>query len=166
MRYKYILTVFLASLPVVICARALQLIQLTDHTTGYMSRNKPAIVVTGFIAVIILTVSCCCATVRRAPLRTPKVRKPLGIGAFLMVISIAFDLAAVLSLGYLGVWQKLLLVLLAVCTMIFFMLYAWKAVKRYRLEKLLYAVPTIYFAARLVFTFISIATQALIAINV
>lgn len=165
MRYKHILTVFFAALPVVIFARALQLIKLTDHTTGLFTKDKSALVVTAAIGFIVLVVACCCVTIKRAPLRTPKVRKPLGVAALIMMVGVGLDVYAVFGSSYAAAWQKYAVLLVGIATMAFFLFYAAKAVKKYHLEKLLYMIPAIYFALRLMVTFVSIAPLALISEN-
>lgn len=165
MRYKHILTVFFASLPVLVFVRALQLIKLTDHTTGLFTKDKPALVATAAIGFVVLVVTGCCLSVRRAPLKCPKVRKPLGIASLLMSIAIWLDVFAVFKSSYIASWQKYIVVVVGLLTIAFFALYALKAVKKYRLERLIFIVPTIYFAVRLIVSFISIAPIALISEN-
>lgn len=165
MRYKHILTVFFVSLPLVIFTRALQLIKLTDHTTGLFTENKTALVITAFIGLIVLTVLCCCATVKRAPLKTPTVKKPLGLAALFMALSVTLDVVAATQNSYTVPWQKLLLVIFGIFTVVFFLAYAAKSVKKYRLEKILYVIPTVYYSIRIIVSFITIAPLALISEN-
>ena len=165
MRYKHILTVIFASLPILMIIRALQLIKHTDHTTGFYTKDKQALVVTVAIAIVAFLVVCCCATVKRAPLKTPKVRKPLAIGAVLMAVAVALDVVATFGFSFMSNLHKFIIGILGLLTVAFFVAYAIKGVKKYRLEKLLYAIPAIYFAAKLVLVFISIATLALISAN-
>lgn len=165
MRYKHILTVFFASLPILMAARTIQLVQLTDHTTGLFTRNKPALIITAVIGLIVIVVGCCCLTIKRAPLRTPRVKKPLGIAALLMAAGIGLDVFAVFGSSYAAAWQKFALLIVGVVSAVFFVLYAAKSVKKYSLEKLFYIIPTVYFALRLIVTFVSVAPLALISEN-
>ena len=165
MRYKHILAVFFASLPVLMAARAMQLVQLTDHTTGLFTKNKPALIITAFIGLVVLVVSCCCLSIKRAPLRTPRVKKPLGIAALIMAIGIGLDVFAVFQSSLAAPWQKFSLLIVGIVSAAFFVFYAAKAVKKYPLEKLFYIIPTVYFALRLIVTFVSVAPLSLISEN-
>lgn len=165
MRYKHILTVLFASLPVLIFARALQLIKLTDHTTGLFTQDKSALIITAAICGVVFAVICCCLTIKRAPLKTPRVKKPLGFAAFAMAAAIAFDVIAVFGGSYAVAWQKFACAIVGAASAVFYVMYGIKGFKKYHLEKLFYIVPTVYFALRLVVTFVSIAPLALISDN-
>lgn len=165
MRYKHILTVFFCSIPAVVFARALQLVKLTDHTTGLITRNKPAMMITAFIGLVTLVVLGCAITIKRAPLKTPRVKKPLGIAAALAAVGIAADAISVLRLSTVVNWQRFAVLIVGAATAIFYVLYAAKAVKKYPLEKLFYIIPTVYWGLRLIVTFINIAPMTLISEN-
>lgn len=168
MKYGKILLFWALALPISITMRLVQLFGTVEGNTGFFKQE-----LAGFgnaITVIIL----CFAAVgvffgfisHRAPESAPE-RSPI-IAAISICFAAAtfYELATIKTAAFAGVWQVPFLKVLSVLAIVFFVVYALSLVSDIKIPRGLFAIPVLYFIAKIMCDFTSIASLALISDNV
>lgn len=167
MKYKKIAFLFLIALAAGVMIRTLQVFYTIDGATGFFKQSyadmgfKMSVVVLGLT--LIMTIIG--ATVHRCPARMPKVNPVLGVASIALGAGVAYELATVAVSARIPLWQIILLDITGIATVLFFIAYGAKFIHNYALPRKLYIIPVSYWMIKLVFTFTTISSLALIIDN-
>lgn len=168
MRYKHIMLSLGISLPVCVLLRTYQLLFMIEGKTGFVGRNytflSVAVMIVIFAAIALNSIFG--ATVHRSPKKMPKVNFALGISAMLLGGAVIYDSIDSMAQTPTASWQTFVLVVMGCVCAIWFMAYGAKAIYNYKLPRLTYIIPVIYWAAKFIVVFTSISPLTLITDNV
>ncbi len=164
MKYKYILTVFFASLVASIGLRTYEIVALTDSATGFVESGMKtaATLITCIIAALAVAVALCALTVKRNPVKLPKTSVGLGLSSFLLSFGILFDIANVYFSSNVPDWQAALVNISGLVSVVFFVCYGVTAFVGFRLPRALFVAPVIYWLFKLVCVFTAISSISLL----
>lgn len=164
MKYKYILTVFFASLAVALGLRTYEIAALTDLATGFIESEMKTIsvIITCIIAALALAVAVCAFTVKRNPVKIPKTSLGLGLASFLLSFGILFDIANVYFSNNVPEWQAALVNISGLVSVVFFVCYGVTAFVSLHLPRALFIAPVIYWLFKLVCVFTAISSISLL----
>lgn len=168
MKYKKIILFFCIALPVSVLMRMLELYFTVDTKTGFF---KPEYKSMGYYLLIMIIAFCAvtallCFTSHRNPEHPPKKNPVLGAASFLMAAGIGLELFAESFAGTVLKWQTSLLMVAGLASVLYFIVYGAGMFAKIKIPPVCAAVPAIYFIARIICTFTSISSLALITDNV
>ena len=166
MKTKYFFLGFYSLLIFAIISRMVQIIDYTNKRTGFFIKSSST-----FFSLIILFLllffSSLSFTVKRCPLKFPKVRSVtsftsllVGLSLLLRVFSIyqktGFDLTSP---------QYLIEGLFTIAACLFFFAYTAKRFFHFHIKRIFYVVPLVYWLFMLILSYLRISRMALIAEN-
>lgn len=159
MKYKYVMWSFLVLFPAALAIRTYQLFALTDPVTAffYTGVEKLGTACSLLIAAAIFGFVAISSLVKRKPRRTPRVNLGLGASSAFAAIFILMDTMDVINEGKLGAWQWNLLCIFGGATGVFLLFYAAKGFYNYKINRLFYVLPAIYYAQKIVCQFMIVA---------
>lgn len=168
MKFKHTMWFFAVSLGACTFIRILQLLFTLDPATGFVKSEYRAvgIAMMAIIVIAALTSVVIGISVRRCPVKMPKVKPLLGIGSILLGVSILVEV-----LWPVGLRESNVYIVVALETMGFFagalfIAYGVKAFVKYKLPAPLFMIPVAYWAVKLIHMFMSMATISLITDNI
>lgn len=167
MKYRKLLFLSCVAIAVSVAVRTLQVLYTIDGATGFF---KSAYAEKGFnMSVIVLGITLVMtiigATIHRCPQRMPKVTPALGIASIMIGAGIAYDITTVAISARIPFWQVILLDLTGYASVGFFLAYGAKFIHNYRLPRPLYVIPVCFWVVKLVFSFTTVSSLALIVDN-
>ncbi len=168
MRCKYIFFSFYAVMFFSTFQRTIDVIKYTDSDTGTLLTNKHLLLFIFNIA-LIGCASLFSLSIRRCPLRMPKVKAPLAFVSLLFVAVVLIDIISIFknsiqnetSVSTLDIVRTIMD--LAVITL--FVMYALKSFVSYKIPGLAYIIPLVYWMYILIVSYIRISKMPLIAEN-
>ena len=168
MKYGKIMLFSGIALAVSLVMRLLQIIFTVDTSTGFFKTEYTA---AGYYLMVMTAVICAatafiCFTSHRSPARPPRTNAFMSAASFLMVPAIFIELYAESFSGTVMVWQNTLLVLTGIAAAVYFTVFGFTAFADIRMPQLLAVLPAIYFIMRIICSFTSISSLALITDNI
>lgn len=168
MKYKQIILFFVIALPISISLRLVQLFQTIEPVTGFFKHEYEG--VGSFITIIILAIAAVLALFAffsvRVPLKIPKVALGMGLASGLLASAISIELFFGYSTFGTVVWQKLLLYVFGIASVIWFSVYALKDFIGIPIPRITALIPCVYFILKIICNFAGISSLALISDNV
>ena len=166
MKTKYFFLGFYSVLILAIISRMVQIIDYTGKQTGFFIKNSST-----FFSLIILFLllffSSLAFTVKRCPLKFPKVRTVTSFTSLLVGFSLLLRLFSIyqkVGLSFTSP-QYLLEALFTAIACLFFFVYSAKRLFRFHIKRILYVIPLVYWLFMLILSYIRISRMALIAEN-
>ncbi len=168
MRFKHIMWFFAVTLCSATFIRTLQLLFTIDAETGFIKSEyrTVGIVMTVIICVAAFASVAVGASVRRCPIKMPKVKPLLGVGAILLGVSVLAEVFAPATVSSSNLYVVIALEAFGFFAGAFFIAYGLKAFVDYKLPTPLFMIPVIYWAIKLIYMFMSMATLSLITDNI
>lgn len=167
MKFKQI--ILFSSLGILGCTilRTFQIFFAINPETGFFRGRYRDI---GFnTTVVIFAVVICTAIlgalVKRAPSKMPRVNIFMGLASLAIAAGTAYELITETFVSRIPVWQITLSRVFGLLTVLFFLAYGAKAVYNYRLPRILYITPLLYWIVKLICTFTTISSLSLISDN-
>lgn len=167
MKYKHLVTFFLIALPICVIIRTLQVLCTVDGVTGFFKHEYRTIgiLMSGLLLVIIGTCAVMCSLIKRCPPKMPKVKPLLGVPSVALGVAVLYEIftnSYNSRIPFIGV---VLVDIFGVATAVLFIAYGLKMFKDFHIKRKLYAIPVVFFMARLVCVFITVSSIALIVDN-
>ena len=164
MRIKNLRLFFVISLALAVVIRAFQAYFTTDPVSGFLKPEfkNIGLLLCGFVVAITVSVAIFSFSIRRCPLKLPRINIFMGLLSLLLAAAIAWN--AVLTVPYANtpLWQISLLKLTGFLAALFFVAFAVKGVKDYTIPPLCFILPVPYWLVRLILIFTSTSSLALI----
>lgn len=159
---------FSISLLACLVIRTLQLLFTVDGATGFIKAEyRPigiAMMLILFLAVIVSVIIG--ISVRRCPLKMPKVSPLLGISSMLMGAAILYEVFSISVLRNSNIYQIIALEAFGCFAGIFFIAYGLKAFVKFKMSPVFFVIPVLYWAIKLIYVFTNISSLALITDNI
>lgn len=167
MKYKKISLVFCISLSLCVLIRTFQQFFQIDRQTGFfLSRcTSSGYIGLGIAAALILTVSATAFSVRRNPVRMPRVNALLCAVSFGCAVTGVFAFSDIKFSANMSFWKSVTAVALLALYVLFMAAYAFKGIKNYRLKRIFYIIPVVYWTVRLIAVFSNVSSAAVIGDN-
>lgn len=168
MKYKKILLFFSITLPLSVLLRTLELFFTVETDTGFFKNEYKSVGIYLLVLIIAVAASLAviCFTGHRNPEHPPKTNPFMSAAAILVAFSIGAELYNESFSGTVMIWQLTLLMLTGIAAAIYFVLYALTGFVNLRLPTLASVVPVLYLIMRIICSFTSISSLALISDNV
>lgn len=168
MKYKKIVLFFCIAFPISILLRTLQVIFTIDAETGFFKAEYNGV---GGGLLIVLAAICAviwviCLASHRNPDRPPKKNPGICISATLLAIALGVELLSESFSGTVMAWQIILLVIFGLAAITSLLLYAAGGFLKFDVPNICTIVPAVYFVMRIICTFASISSLALISDNI
>ena len=168
MKYGKIMLFSGIALAVSLVMRLLQIVFTVDTATGFFKTEYTA---AGYYLMVMIAVICAaaafiCFTSHRSPARPPHTNSFMSAASFLMVPAIFIELYAESFSGTVMVWQNTLLVLTGIAAAVYFIVFGFTAFADIKMPQLLAVLPAVYFIMRIICSFTSISSLALITDNI
>lgn len=168
MHYKNIKMSFWFALFIITFLRMMQFFNCLDPITGFI---KPDYKFLGFgilvsILVITVVVMCLSFTIKRCPVKVPRLTKVSGAISLILALCILYSLT---RLGYsasVPYWQPLILKITGALAAVFFGALFVKSLKDFPIPAICFVAPALYFLAKLIYVFTATSVIALISDNV
>lgn len=166
MKTKYFFIEFYFVTILSVIARMTQLSNYTGKRTGFFMNSSPIFFSLVFLFVILFS-SSIAFTVKRCPLKFPKVNSATSLASLLVGISMLFRVFSIYSKVGLSFSNPLYLVeaLFTLLACVFFLAYSSKLFFHFHIKRVLYTVPLIYWLVMLILSYIRISRMALIMEN-
>lgn len=170
MRFKNIRISFYIALLSVIFVRFLQFFHSIDSVTGFI---KPGYKLIGYgllalTFLITVTIMCIGFSIKRCPVKMPRINLVAGCSALVLAFAILYDIALVGTSASIPTWQTLLLKITGALTAVFFgalFVKSTKKIKNFSVPTICFVVPVIYYLVRLIYIFTASSVIALISDN-
>ena len=168
MRFKNIRTYFFITLGLTFVVRFFQCFNTVDYVTGFFKPDYKSIgiilVAVNFLAAFsMVAVS---FTIRRCPLKLPSINRVGGSFALANALAILLDIGKLPQTFNVPSWQIVLLKVTGALAAVFFGALFVKSIKNYKLPSVCYVAPVLYYLVRLIYSFVSTSTLALISDNI
>ncbi len=167
MKFKKIVLLFSAALPVCIVMRLLQLIHIVEIKTGFFKQEfeNEGLYMMTIIFAFAIAVAIFSFTAHRAPDAPPKPNIFMSIASVLISLSILFELFTEKFPTVVKGWQIALLNVTGITAAVFFFAFSMKLFFSFKLPKICFIIPTAYFVLRVICDFTAISSLALISDN-
>ncbi len=162
MKFKYIITVFLATFTASLLLRTGQILTLVDER-GFIIKNGAS---KNFICILIL-IALFAATaisalyVRRCPLKAPKMNAALCVTSAILGVWMIYDSITLNSPISVPAWQSSMLSVFGLLSGAVFIAYAATVIEKFKLKGIAFIIPIVYWMLRLVWIFTALNTLAL-----
>lgn len=168
MKYKKILLFFGVTLPLSVLLRTLEIFFTVETDTGFFKNEYKTVGIYLLVLIIAVAASLAviCFTGHRNPEHPPKTNSFMSAAAILVAFSIGAELYNESYSGTVMVWQLGLLMLTGVAAAVYFILYGVSGFVSFKLPALTSVIPVIYLVMRIICSFTSISSLALISDNV
>ncbi|MGN0494298.1 MAG: hypothetical protein ACI4F7_11670 [Acutalibacteraceae bacterium] len=168
MKYNKILLFFGITLPLCVLLRTLELFFTVETETGFFKNEFKSIGVYLLILIIAIAASLAiiCFTGHRNPEHPPKTNPFMSAAAILTAFSIGAELYNESFSGTVMKWQLTLLMVTGLAAAVYFFLYGLTGFIDLRLPALASVIPALYLVMRIICSFTSISSLALISDNV
>ncbi len=168
MKYSKIILFFGITLPASILMRFLQILFTVDATTGFFKNEYNKM---GFYLLVVILAACACLAVicftgHRNPEHPPKMNPVLSISSCLLAVVTFIELFSGSFPRMVMKWQLVLLVITGIAASVYFAVYGLSSLIKYKLPPLSAVIPAIYFIVKIICTFTSISSLALISDNI
>lgn len=168
MKFRHIMTFFLITLPFCVALRSLQLIFTVENNTGFIKQQysgiSAGIMVVIFAAIAVLSVTA--MAVNRPPYDKHNMRPGLALFSIAVSVVFIYELTQIVGSMNVNLWQNFLLIVLCFLSALFFMAYGITNVYYFKIPPILYLIPVFYSLIKLIVSFVSVASIALISDNV
>ncbi|GEM_PF-4955206 len=167
MKTKYFFIEFYFVTILSVIARMTQLSNYTNIRTGFFSLNSKPVFFSLVFLFIVLFSSSLAFTVKRCPLKFPKVNSATFIASLLVGLSMLFRVFSIYSKIGLSFSSPSYLVetLFTLLACVFFLAYSAKLFFNFHIKRVLYTVPLIYWLVMLILSYIRISRMSLIMEN-
>ena len=168
MKYKKILLFFSITLPLSVLLRTLELFFTVETDTGFFKNEykSAGIYLLALIIAVAASLAVICFTAHRNPEHPPKTNSFMSAAAFLAAFSIGAELYNESFSGTVMIWQLVLLMLAGFAAAVYFVLYGLSGIAKFSLPSLTAVIPSVYLIMRIICSFTSISSLALITDNV
>ena len=168
MKYKKITLFYFLALPACVLMRVLQLFFTVDVKTGFFKKEYSAygLALLIFIAAVCAVCAFFCFTGHRNPARLPRVNPFLTAVSLAAAISTGIELFGETFAGTVAAWQTALLYITGLSAVVWFILYGVSDIGGIKLPPLLSVLPAFYLIVRIICTFTSVSSLALISDNI
>lgn len=168
MHYRNIRISFYLALLAITFVRFLHFFLALDPVTGFL---KPDYKLIGFgllvlTFVIAFTITGISFTIKRCPIKVPRLSYLSGAFSFALSISIVYDLLKIENSANIPHWQTLLLKVTGGLAALFFVLLFVKSLKNFNLPDFFFVAPVLYYLIRLIYLFTASSVIALISDNI
>lgn len=168
MKYKQIILFFCVALPVSLGLRLMQLFFIVEANTGFFKHEYDSwgngitaiIIAVGVITAVFSFFS------HRSPENPPKTGLVMGISSVLLAFAVAMELFFTNGSYGVSVVIKILLYLFGILFVLWLIVFSVKDFLNIKIPLLTYAIPCLYFVARLIYSFGEISSLALISDNI
>lgn len=168
MSFKKIMLIFYIGLPLSLFTRVFQILFTIDYDNGFFAnwRKVPGTIATVVILAIAFILAVCAYKAYKTPEHPPKNNPALaissGVVALALISELVFQKFPLTSLD----WQISCVKIATAVAIVYFAAVALQGVLKFRLPALFHVVPFFYIMAKVIFTFISISSLALISDNI
>ncbi len=165
MKHNKILFFFFLALPACMLMRLLQLFFAVDPATGFFLREYKTAgsLLMGFLFFFCAATVFFCYASHRNPEVPPRKSPILASASFLLAATLAYELATESFAGTVMAWQLVLLSLSGIGATVYFAAYGLCLLGAFRLPALPAVLPPVYFLIKIICTFTSISSLALIS---
>ncbi len=168
MKFKYIMWFFAVSLCACTLIRTLQLFFTLDTATGFIKTEYKSVgvIMTAIVCVAALVGALIGVSVRRCPIKMPKINPFLGISSLLLSFAVFGEVFTAGAASLSNIYVDIALKAFGCFTGLFFAAYGLKAFAQFKLPAPLFILPVVYWAIKLIYVFMSVSTLALITDNI
>lgn len=167
MKYNRIILFFCIALPVSIIMRIFQLKYTIDTSTGFFLQEYKNIgwyLLFVILAFVIVT-AILSFTSHRNPEKPPKPNYLMSISAVALAVTIGYELFTESFSKVVRIWQSSLLMITGFLAIIYLILFAIGSFVKFNVPQISAIAPAVYFILRIICTFTSISSLALITDN-
>ncbi len=166
MKTKYFFIGFYLILIFTAISRMVQIIDYTNKKTGFFIKNSS----TFFLLIILFLLffySSLAFTVKRCPLKFPRVRTFTSLASLLVELSMLLRLFSIYQKIGFSLTSPLYLIeaLFTIAACLFFLTYSAKRFFSFHIKRIFYVIPLIYWLFMLIISYIRISRMALITEN-
>ncbi len=170
MKCRNLFMILYAITPVAVIIRLFQVLKYTDCKTGFFSAdylNKAEFSTIVFVVLIIIA-SALTLTVKRCPLKIPRVSPSLGVASGLLfaVVMLKTYYFALSILSGKSSFSLVWLLLVDFATAVFLLFYAAKAIYSFHIKRICYVAPLVFFISNLLVFYVKTSRMSLIPENV